>query len=71
MKSEMGWVLQHMIDHGFCRDPLHRLGWKTGNVGFPIHFPGKETEYGPSQKITVGPGSSLPKMRRATPQSKR
>jgi hypothetical protein len=40
MKTEMGWVLQHMADHGFCRDPLHRLGWKIGNVGFPIHFAG-------------------------------
>jgi hypothetical protein len=44
MKSEMGWVLQHMADHGFCRDPLHRLGWKIGNVGFPIHFAGDKVE---------------------------
>jgi hypothetical protein len=44
MKSEMGWVLQHMIDHGFCRDPVHRLAWKVGNVGFPIHFAGDMVE---------------------------
>lgn len=44
MKSEMGWVLQHMADHGFCRDPLHRLGWRMGNVGFPIHFAGDKVE---------------------------
>jgi hypothetical protein len=44
MKSEMGWVLQHMADHGFCRDPLHRLGWRIGNVGFPIHFAGDKVE---------------------------
>jgi hypothetical protein len=43
-KSEMGWVLQHMADHGFCRDPIHRLGWKIGNVGFPIHFAGDKVE---------------------------
>jgi hypothetical protein len=45
MKSEMGWVLQHMADHGFCRDPLHRLGWKIGNVGFPLHFAGDKVEW--------------------------
>jgi hypothetical protein len=44
MKSEMGWVLQHMADHGYCRDPLHRLGWRVGNVGFPIHFAGDKVE---------------------------
>lgn len=44
MKSEMGWVLQHMVDHGYCRDPLHRLGWKVGKVGFPIHFAGDKVE---------------------------
>jgi hypothetical protein len=43
-KSEMGWVLQHMADHGFCRDPLHRLGWAIGKVGFPIHFAGDKVE---------------------------
>jgi hypothetical protein len=43
-KSEMGWVLQHMVDHGYCRDPIHRLGWKIGNVGFPIHFAGDKVE---------------------------
>lgn len=45
MKSEMGWVLQHMTDHGFCRDPIHRLGWRVGNVGFPIHFAGDKVEW--------------------------
>jgi hypothetical protein len=71
MKSEMGWVLQYMADRGFCRDPLHRLGWTIGAVGFPIHFPGKEVEYEPGQKVTVGLGSPLPKMRGASPPGKR
>jgi hypothetical protein len=43
-KSEMGWVLQHIADLGFCRDPLHRLAWKIGTVGFPIHFAGDRVE---------------------------
>jgi hypothetical protein len=70
-KSEMGWVLQYMTDRGFCRDPLHRLGWELGAVGLPVHFPGKEIEYEPSQKVTVGLGSPLPEMRGASPPGKR
>jgi hypothetical protein len=53
MKSEMGWVLQHMVDHGYCRDPLHRLGWKTGNVGFPIHFAGDKVECAVASRNSV------------------
>jgi hypothetical protein len=53
MKSEMGWVLQHMVDHGYCRDPIHRLGWRIGNVGFPIHFAGDKVECVVASKNSV------------------
>lgn len=45
MKTEMGWVLQHIIDCGYCRDPVNRLAWRIGNVGFPIHESGDRVEW--------------------------
>lgn len=37
-QSELGFVLQYIVDHGPCRDPIRRLAWKIGKVGLPVHF---------------------------------
>jgi hypothetical protein len=44
-QSELGFVLQHIADHGFCRDPTRRLAWQIGRVGLPVHFPGDKVEW--------------------------
>lgn len=44
-RSELGFVLQYIADHGFCKEPTRRLAWQIGRVGLPIHFPGDKVEW--------------------------